>query len=154
MLTRWLSSIPPPNRFSRLLQASLFLRGSAGIRPDLDPRQDSEPEPLRLWALPGSNGSRTPTWAILARRSNALNRCRAGVAVEREVEGDVMLSDIGQGLPLRTGVFDGAISISAIQWLCNADKTANEPRQRLKAFFQTLYRSLARGARAVLQVRL
>lgn len=65
-----------------------------------------------------------------------------------------MLLDIGQGLPLRTGVFDGAISISAIQWLCNADKTANEPRQRLKAFFQTLYRSLARGARAVLQVRL
>ncbi|GAQ88193.1 Methyltransferase [Klebsormidium nitens] len=73
------------------------------------------------------------------------------VACEREVEGDVMLSDIGQGLPLRTGVFDGAISISAIQWLCNADKTANDPRQRLKAFFQTLYRSLARGARAVLQ---
>lgn len=42
------------------------------------------------------------------------------VASEREVEGDLCLHDMGQGLPLRAGVFDGAISISAIQWLCNA----------------------------------
>lgn len=42
------------------------------------------------------------------------------VAVEREAEGDLCLHDIGQGLPLRAGKFDGAISISAIQWLCNA----------------------------------
>eukprot|EP00775_Hariotina_reticulata_P003794 gene3794-4052_t len=74
------------------------------------------------------------------------------VAVEREVEGDVLLSDMGQGLPLRQGVFDGAISISAVQWLCNADRSSHEPRKRLKAFFESLYRSLARGARAVLQV--
>ena len=42
------------------------------------------------------------------------------VAREREVEGDLCLADLGQGMPLRTGVFDGAISISAVQWLCNA----------------------------------
>lgn len=42
------------------------------------------------------------------------------VARDREVEGDLCLHDLGDGLPLRTGTFDGAISISAVQWLCNA----------------------------------
>ncbi|XP_010451922.1 PREDICTED: probable 18S rRNA (guanine-N(7))-methyltransferase [Camelina sativa] len=74
------------------------------------------------------------------------------VAVEREVEGDLLLGDMGQGLGLRPGVIDGAISISAVQWLCNADKTSHEPRLRLKAFFGSLYRCLSRGARAVFQV--
>lgn len=74
------------------------------------------------------------------------------VAAEREVEGDVLLADMGHGLPLRQGLFDGAISISAVQWLCNADKSSHDPRRRLKAFFESLYRCLARGARAVLQV--
>lgn len=74
------------------------------------------------------------------------------IAVEREVEGDLMLADMGQGLGFRNGVIDGAISISAVQWLCNADKSSHEPRLRLKAFFGSLYRCLARGARAVFQV--
>ncbi|KAF8389458.1 hypothetical protein HHK36_026153 [Tetracentron sinense] len=74
------------------------------------------------------------------------------VALEREVEGDLLLSDMGQGLGFRPGVIDGAISISAVQWLCNADKSSHEPRLRLKAFFGSLYRCLARGARAVFQV--
>ncbi|KAL1217466.1 18S rRNA (guanine-N(7))-methyltransferase RID2 [Cardamine amara subsp. amara] len=74
------------------------------------------------------------------------------VAVEREVEGDLLLGDMGQGLGLRSGVIDGAISISAVQWLCNADKSSHEPRLRLKAFFGSLYRCLSRGARAVFQV--
>ena len=42
------------------------------------------------------------------------------VALDREVEGDLCVSDLGQGLPFRSGTFDGAISISAVQWLCNA----------------------------------
>ena len=46
------------------------------------------------------------------------------VAQERGVEGDVCLHDLGQGLPLRPGTFDGAISISAVQWLCNAVRAA------------------------------
>ncbi|PHT29188.1 Protein argonaute 1B [Capsicum baccatum] len=74
------------------------------------------------------------------------------IALEREVEGDLMLGDLGQGLGLRPGILDGTISISAVQWLCNADKSCHEPRIRLKAFFSSLYRCLGRGARAVLQV--
>lgn len=70
-----------------------------------------------------------------------------------QVEGDLLLGDMGQGLPARLGAFDGAISISAVQWLCNADKASHDPRRRLKRFFETLYGALARGARAVLQVR-
>ncbi|CAN6841522.1 unnamed protein product [Brassica oleracea] len=39
---------------------------------------------------------------------------------------------MSQGMGLRAGVIDGAISISAVQWLCNADKSSHEPRLRLK----------------------
>ncbi|KAM1305291.1 hypothetical protein ACFX13_023020 [Malus domestica] len=74
------------------------------------------------------------------------------VALENEVEGDLLLGDMGQGFGLRSGVIDGAISISAVQWLCNADKSSHNPRLRLKAFFGSLYRCLARGARAAFQV--
>ncbi|KAL5717847.1 18S rRNA (guanine(1575)-N(7))-methyltransferase [Ranunculus cassubicifolius] len=74
------------------------------------------------------------------------------VALEREVEGDLLHCDMGQGLPLRTGIIDGAISVSAVQWLCNADKSSHNPRLRLKAFFGSLYRCLARGAKAVFQM--
>ncbi|KAL4192513.1 hypothetical protein AMTRI_Chr06g194650 [Amborella trichopoda] len=74
------------------------------------------------------------------------------IALEREAEGDLILSDIGQGLGLRPGCIDGAISISAVQWLCNADKSSNDPKLRLRAFFGSLYRCLARGARVVLQL--
>ncbi|KAL8574236.1 18S rRNA (guanine1575-N7)-methyltransferase [Nucella lapillus] len=73
------------------------------------------------------------------------------VAREREVEGDVMQSDMGQGMPFRPGTFDGVISISALQWLCNADKKSHKPPKRLFTFFTTLYSSMRRGARAVFQ---
>nr|CAG4650399.1 EOG090X0BBW [Sida crystallina] len=73
------------------------------------------------------------------------------VAVEKEVEGDLVLGDLGQGLPFRAGVFDGAISISALQWLCNADKTSHKPAKRLQTFFSSLYGCLSRGSRAVFQ---
>jgi 18S rRNA (guanine1575-N7)-methyltransferase len=54
------------------------------------------------------------------------------VALERgEGGGDLVLSDIGQGMGFRAGSFDGAISISVIQWLCNADKSDHVPRKRL-----------------------
>ncbi len=51
------------------------------------------------------------------------------VAQSREVEGDMVLRDMGQGLPFRPGAFDGAISISALQWLCNADKSSHSPKR-------------------------
>lgn len=73
------------------------------------------------------------------------------VAQEREVEGDLILSDMGQGVPFRAGSFDGAVSISALQWLCNADKTWHNPVKRLYQFFSSLFASLSRTARAVFQ---
>jgi 18S rRNA (guanine1575-N7)-methyltransferase len=64
---------------------------------------------------------------------------------------EVLAADMGLGVPFRPGVFDGVISISAIQWLCYMDKKTNIPQKRLKTLFQSLYNSLRRGARAVLQ---
>jgi 18S rRNA (guanine1575-N7)-methyltransferase len=73
------------------------------------------------------------------------------VAMQRDVDGDLMLADIGQGVPFRPGSFDAAISISAIQWLCNADSSETSPQGRLSRFFNGLYASLRRGGRAVCQ---
>lgn len=64
---------------------------------------------------------------------------------------EVLAADMGLGVPFRPGVFDGVISISAIQWLCYMDKKTNVPQKRLRTLFQSLYNSLRRGARAVLQ---
>lgn len=73
------------------------------------------------------------------------------VAREREVDGDLILGDLGEGLPFRAGAFDGAISISALQWLCNKDKSSHNPVKRLYTLFSSLYACLGRGARAVFQ---
>ncbi|XP_012064349.1 PREDICTED: probable 18S rRNA (guanine-N(7))-methyltransferase [Atta cephalotes] len=73
------------------------------------------------------------------------------VAIEREIDGDLILGDVGQGLPFKAGTFDGAISISALQWLCYASKASHNPTKRLYQFFSTLYACLSRNARAVLQ---
>ena len=61
------------------------------------------------------------------------------VAQERESEGDLFLWDMGDGLGFRPGTFDGVISISALQWLCNADKKSHHPPKRLYKFFSSLY---------------
>jgi len=74
-----------------------------------------------------------------------------GVAVEREVDGDLILADAGVPLNFRPGTFDGAISVSALQWLCNVDKKGHEPFKRLRAFFQCLFDCLKKGSRAALQ---
>ncbi|CAK43382.1 18S rRNA (guanine(1575)-N(7))-methyltransferase [Aspergillus awamori] len=73
------------------------------------------------------------------------------VALQRGVDGDLFLADIGQGVPFRPGTFDAAISISAIQWLCNAESSDVSPEYRLRRFFEGLYASLRRGGRAVCQ---
>ena len=64
---------------------------------------------------------------------------------------EIIKSDMGDGLPFRPGSFDAAISISALQWLCNADKRDHNPAKRLFNLFSTLYTSLTREGRAVLQ---
>lgn len=74
------------------------------------------------------------------------------VACEREMGGDLILGDMGHGIPFRPGTFDGVISISALQWLCNADRKEHRPPQRLYRFFSTLYSALKRGSRAVFQI--
>ena len=65
--------------------------------------------------------------------------------------GDLFLQDLGDGVGFRPGTFDGAFSISVLQWLCNADQSHHDPRKRLYRFFSTLYTALVRGARAVFQ---
>lgn len=73
------------------------------------------------------------------------------VALDREVDGDLFLADAGQPMNFRPGTFDGAISVSALQWLCNIDKKGHEPFKRLRTFFECLFQSLKKGARAALQ---
>lgn len=74
------------------------------------------------------------------------------IALQREdVEGDLFLADMGQGIPFRAGAFDAAISISAIQWLCNAETSGVSPEGRLRRFFDGLYAALKRGGKAVCQ---
>lgn len=73
------------------------------------------------------------------------------IANDNGCEGNLLHADMGQGIPFRSGVFDYAISVSAIQWLCNADKSSHNPYKRLKVFFQTLYQSLVMGARCCFQ---
>jgi len=74
------------------------------------------------------------------------------VANEKECEnGDVLENDMGQGLPFRPGMFDGVVSISALQWLCYADTNEQDPKLRLNRFFSSLYSVLKRDAKAILQ---
>ncbi|KAJ8798761.1 probable 18S rRNA (guanine-N(7))-methyltransferase isoform X1 [Balaenoptera ricei] len=73
-------------------------------------------------------------------------------ALDRDTEGDLLLGDMGQGIPFKPGSFDGCISISAVQWLCNANKKSDIPAKRLYCFFSSLYSVLVHGARAVLQL--
>jgi len=80
-----------------------------------------------------------------------ISKAMLGVAIEREVMGDLIYADAGDGLMFRPGSFDACISISVIQWLCQADKSHHVPKKRLKAFFTSLYRCLTKGARAVMQ---
>lgn len=81
-----------------------------------------------------------------------ISRSMLEVASEQESEtGDLMQVDMGQGLPFRPGTFDGAISISALQWLCYSNSSDQDPKLRLNRFFSSLYSILKKDARAVLQ---
>ena len=74
------------------------------------------------------------------------------VAQENDCEGDLLFADMGQGLGFRPGVFDYAISISALQWICNAEKSSHNPHKRMKCFFSSLYKCLNIGARCCFQL--
>lgn len=98
---------------------------------------------LRLW--PRLGGSRHfPRHAQYAFKLSSLD-----VARDRDTDGEILQCDIGQGFNFRGGIFDGAISVSVIQWLCNKDKTVHEPWKRLLAFFKSVYKALKFGGRVV-----
>uniref|UniRef100_A0A914HF61 18S rRNA (guanine-N(7))-methyltransferase n=1 Tax=Globodera rostochiensis TaxID=31243 RepID=A0A914HF61_GLORO len=82
-----------------------------------------------------------------------ISRAMLNVAREdNESDGQLLLADMGAGLPFRPACFDGAISISAVQWLCHSNAKAEEPRRRLRHFFESLHACLCRSARAVFQL--
>ena len=64
----------------------------------------------------------------------------------------VLCDDLGRGLAFRNGVFDGCVSISAVQWLCHSTNPQHDPLKRVRKFFTALRAVLASGARAVLQL--
>ena len=70
---------------------------------------------------------------------------------EGAATGAVLRGDFGQGLPFRERCFDGVVSISAAQWLCQGDDDAAIDA-RLGRFFGSLHTMLRPGARACLQV--
>jgi 18S rRNA (guanine1575-N7)-methyltransferase len=80
-----------------------------------------------------------------------ISRSMLNIAKNNETKGDLLHGDIGQGFAFRPGTFDYAISISVIQWLCNAEKSSHNPYKRLKIFFQSLYKCLTIGARCCFQ---
>jgi len=74
------------------------------------------------------------------------------IAADQDSEtGDIIHADMGQGLPFRPASFDGAISISALQWLCYSNSSDQDPRLRINRFFSSLYTVLKRDAKAILQ---
>ena len=73
------------------------------------------------------------------------------VARKRDPSSEHIQVDMGQGFSFKPGVFDGAISVSALQWLCVAAKKSYRPYKRLLRFFSSLYSCLGNSARAVFQ---
>ncbi|KAH0789550.1 putative 18S rRNA (guanine-N(7))-methyltransferase [Histomonas meleagridis] len=57
--------------------------------------------------------------------------------------------DIGEGMPFRPGVYDGAIGIDVLQWLFSVFPGCDPVPKRIRTFFETLHGCLACGARAV-----
>lgn len=74
------------------------------------------------------------------------------IALQRDTPGEIMLSDLGQGFNFTPGFFDYAISVSALQWLCNADKSCHDPWKRLLTFFGSLQKALRNGGKAAIQL--
>lgn len=70
---------------------------------------------------------------------------------DNKSNGDTFVLDMGIGMPFRSGTFDGCISISALQWLCNADNNEQNPVKRINRFFLSLYGCMIRGSRCIFQ---
>ncbi|SCN62399.1 S-adenosylmethionine-dependent methyltransferase, putative [Plasmodium chabaudi chabaudi] len=81
----------------------------------------------------------------------SIHMLKAGVQNEATEGGDMILADMGKMMRFQPSIFDGVVSISALQWLCNWDRKSESPTLRLNTFFKWLYYCLKRGARAVFQ---
>ena len=62
-------------------------------------------------------------------------------------KGESVLADVGRTLPLRRSAFDGALSVSALQWL-----VADGGRERADALWRSLRASTRGSAKLVMQV--
>eukprot|EP01126_Amoeba_proteus_P044586 TRINITY_DN495_c0_g2_i3.p1 TRINITY_DN495_c0_g2~~TRINITY_DN495_c0_g2_i3.p1 ORF type:complete len:205 (+),score=48.62 TRINITY_DN495_c0_g2_i3:372-986(+) len=66
-------------------------------------------------------------------------------------QGDTLEADMGTGISFRPGTFDGCISISALQWLCESNSSDQVPIKRINRFFNSLYGCMIRGGRCIFQ---
>lgn len=98
-------------------------------------------EPARSSALPLA--SRTGFNKLNHRHASPVSQPSTG-------KGLVFHSDMAQGLPLKADSIDGAVSISAVQWLCHLPS----PKFALGRLFRDLYSCLKPGCKAVLQLYL
>lgn len=64
---------------------------------------------------------------------------------------DCVRMDMGSGLHFQPGMFDGVISVSAIQWLFQSYESGSHPIRRIRTFFTALYSVCKPSARCVLQ---
>lgn len=81
----------------------------------------------------------------------SIHMIRAGIQNEAHHGGDMILADMGRLMRFQSSIFDGMVSISALQWLCNCDRKDENPAKRISVFFKWLYSCLKKGARAVFQ---
>lgn len=81
----------------------------------------------------------------------SIHMIKAGIENEADKGGDMILADMGRLLRFQQCIFDGVVSISALQWLCNCDRKSEHPRRRINTFFRWLYICLKKGSRAVFQ---
>ena len=131
------SGIPVDSTYS--LKATL----TAAQQPSDHSTPDQGPQPCQSQPASTSVKSRTGFNALNHKPFEHLLRASAAKG-----RGLVMLSDMAQGLPVRKHSMDGAISISAVQWLCHHP----DAESALSRLFNDLYNCLKPSAKAVLQV--
>ena len=140
--------------------AAQYTKAGAATQSELTQRCLTLLGPLPRCAVLGDLGSGSGlSGAVLSKAGYAwlgldVSRRMLNLAVQHEpsARGAVALADLGDGLPLRAACLDGAVSVSALQWLCVASSGRDAARARCAAFFAALRRALRPGASAVLQV--
>ena len=140
--------------------AAQYTKAGAATQSELTQRCLALLGPLPRCAVLGDLGSGSGlSGAVLSEAGITwlgldVSRRMLNLAIQHEpsARGAVALADLGGGLPLRAGCLDGAVSVSALQWLCVASAGRDAAHARCAAFFAALRRALRPGAAAVLQV--